>query len=303
MIMTRTAPKVKDVYGIYAATAICTVAFFLRLYQLFFITDENSGLLTEQYATSYIFYAALILAGILLLISAWLHKFADDDLSIDDFFGTNRLITVTAYLLAIALLFRFISLSVLLFDRNGSPVSTDPGFVYPNTVVWMFTLLSSIYYALVGASFSGRNYNLSRFGLLNLAPVLMSVASMFAELIYSVNAVFDIGSVCRMLYTVLCAAFTISFAASADRFTTKHRRRMYFITFCLGLFCGPCVLGSILFTAYTKSFTLMDAHLPCDLFFGIFAGILAICLLRSPQKQPPVQDALPSAQRRHKRKH
>lgn len=300
--MRRAALLPKDVYGILAAAAVCTAAFFLRLYQLFFITDESSGLLTGQYATSYIFYAALLAAGVLLLISARLHKFTDDDAAIGDFFGTNRLLAATSYLLAAALLLRFVGLSVQLFDRAGSPVSTDPGFVYPNTAVWMFSLLSCIYYALAGAAFNGRSYDFSRFGLLNLAPVLMSVSAMFAELIYSVSAVFDIGSICRMLYTVLITAFTISFAASSDRFTKKHRRRMYCITFCLGLFCAPCVLGSILFKLYTNTFMLSDIRLFCDLFFGIFAGILAVQLCKDPRPAEPAGQPPAPAPRRRRRK-
>ena len=214
--MIRAALSKKDVFGVAGAAVFCAAAFILRLYQLFFITDENSGLLTEQYATSYAFYALLFAAGVILLILARLHKFTDDGLALGDFFCRSRLLAAAAYLLAIALFLRFIGLSV----------STDPGFVYPNTAVWMFSLLSSVYYALAGAVFSGRNYDFQRFGLLNLAPVLMSISAMFAELIYSVSAKFDIGAVCRMLCTVLCAAFTISFAASADRFTSKRRRRI-----------------------------------------------------------------------------
>lgn len=301
--MSRAASVPKDVYGICAAAAVCAATFLLRLYQLFFITDESSGLLTSQYATSYVFYAALFVAGVLLLISARLHQFADDARSISDFFGTNRLLAIAAYLVAVTLLLRFIGLSVLLFDRTNSPVSTDPSFVYPNTAVWIFSLLSSVYYALVGAAFNGRSYDFSRFGLLNLAPVLMSIAAMFAELIYSGSAIFDIVSVCRMLYTVLVTAFTISFAASCDRFTTKHRRRMYSITFCLAFFCAPCVLGSLLFKLYTQNFTLSDIHLLNDLFFGIFAGILAAQFLKTaPPPQPTTQISTTAPkQHRHKR--
>lgn len=291
--MIRAALNKKDVFGVAGAAVFCAAAFILRLYQLFFITDENSGLLTEQYATSYAFYALLFAAGVILLILARLHKFTDDGLALGDFFCRSRLLAAAAYLLAIALFLRFIGLSVMLFDRVGSPVSTDPGFVYPNTAVWMFSLLSSVYYALAGAVFSGRNYDFQRFGLLNLAPVLMSISAMFAELIYSVSAKFDIGAVCRMLCTVLCAAFTISFAASADRFTSKRRRRMYFITLCCSLFCGPCVLSSIIYAIYSRSFALTDLHMLSDLCFGLLAGMMAAHLLKTgkvpPQAaQPPV---------------
>lgn len=263
--------KTKYKSGIFVAFLFCIVAFLLRIYQIFFITDAQSGLLTEKTSTSYMFYGAVFLTVIFTFFACQTKKFYDDGEDVNGGFKRDNFSSFSAVILGVCLLVRFVSESIVLFDKSGVYGTVERNLFFVVLFIWIFSLASSVYYFIIALSLRGNWYDFSKFSFFHIVPVVLIISRLFTQLINSVNAVFDVVSVERILFLIFAAIFVICFANYMDSLNYKKKKGLFFASFCLAFLGICCALSNAVFLISSKNFTIQSFWIFSDLALSLFA--------------------------------
>lgn len=263
--------KTKYKSGIFVAFLFCIAAFLLRIYQIFSITDAQSGLLTEKTSTSYLFYGAIFLIVIFTFFACRSKNFYEDSDAVSGGFKRDNFCFISAVILGICLFVQFVSASIVLFDNTGVYGSVEQNLIVSAVFVWLFSLASSVYYFLIALSVRGNWYDFSKLSFFHIVPVVLIISRLFTQLINSVSAVFDIISAGRIVFLIFGAVFVICFGNYMDSLSCKKKKSLLFSSFCLGFLGICCVLTNLVFLISSNTFTIESISVLSDFALSIFA--------------------------------
>lgn len=274
----------------------------IRLYQLFFITEENkSGFFTHINASVYVFYGLLVIFAAVLLA---LVSMTDKVTASKSVRGKSKTLALSAGLFALGIAYD-VAVSASIFIKSFFSYASATGIVaylFSNGMLAVALeavcgLLACIYFILFTLSYSDGKTTYYDYKLLAIMPLFWSMFRMVRRFMTKISFSMVADLILELAMLAFMMLFFMSFARISSQICQKNemRKAMKYgmVSGFIALLLGVTRLAV---TVCGKSELLAENFdfIPADLFYGIFT----ICYINACSKtgrDASEDDLLPDA--------
>lgn len=256
----------------------------LRLIQLLFFTDDDTGLvLSGGEIYSYWIYGLLFVCGALCLVYALLQHNAVQAVPDQPHSGKVRF---TAYLTAAAFFCDFIHQCSNCFHYIEHTAHLERNLLVSMVLVAVFALLSSFYFFIIGLTFSGMQYDFRSFRLFHFVTVLWAFTRLLGILIEMVSVSVNTEIVCEFIYLVFLLMFFFSYITAA---VSRRNAGRTVVFFALASFLFACVLTLPRLLLMISGHGVLSVQTVFTCTTDLACGCFAVVFVRDLQHRSRVQ--------------
>lgn len=283
-MFNKTASKV-----IFAFSAVtCFAATGIRIYQVLYQTDYETGFLIHTKSNSaYIFYAVMVIG--LLVTASFYFLIRKKDVKIT--YPHDKKLSGFSFAVAVFFFFDFLHQALNCYRYIEKSESTQLNVLIVMGLVGIAALVSCFYFITYGIANSSSDYNFKNFGYLYLMPSAWAFCRLLTLLIDVISVKFAVDTVVEVIYLIFAILFFGLFAICIDSTNNeKNYKVLTVISFCLLIsgvvltvpnFVSLCSGNTYILTTGTRS-NVTDFAI--SIFTGYFAFDTIIKLKHTENK-------------------
>lgn len=193
-------------------SVICACA--LRFFQLFSLTDTNTGLVVGGEKTSALIYALIAFCAVLCAVSAKSIKEKERKFTIAH---KNPQILFCSGALSVFFFADFIHQCFNCYNYVGRVSYVEMAYVIPLVISAALGIVSSFYYAALSMTINGANYDFRNFTVFHFAPAAWAFTRLCVIMTKLVDFLDGIETYLEFVTLVLVICFSFSFVSAIDK--------------------------------------------------------------------------------------
>lgn len=269
-------PKVKKPILLFTAFSAFLAAFVLRCVGLLGLNGSETGtVIKENEKASLAFFA--LTAVFIALTAAF--AFIQSDIG-SAYKCESKAVSVFSMLCCAAMFYDFVVQCLNCYNYASKSAYVALNKIIPMALCGAFALLSAVYFAVIGISFSSSRYDFRQVRAFGLFPLLWALCGVFTDLTDYTSSVLDEESVLKSLMLLFALLFFLFFARTAEESENGAKlKALVFSGLSYGMLCtAACVPRFIAFISRRAAQPASYSGV-AFMFSGAFAAAISVYIL------------------------
>lgn len=266
--------KVNPMLPLYVLVGLLAVAIPLRICQLLFITEGDTGFYKYEHWSTYVMY---ILSGLAVLVPYVVMFLAKNVPSSKKTPGRKNLfLASTSILFGLGILLDVLNCSISLLFNNDNQLTealTGQGSIVPALLEIVFGAFSVIYIIIFGISYIDGKTKYSQYKFLALTPIGWAMGRVIIRFLRKIAYINIADLMLELFALIFMLLFLLAFARISSGLANEGSMRSLFASgYACVFFCGVANVPRLVLTIIGQS-SVLPIEYPlelCDLFCAVF---------------------------------
>lgn len=269
-------PKVKKTILLFTAFSAFLAAFVLRCVGLLGLNGSDTGELIKNGEN--VSAAFFVLVAVFIAFDA-VFSFIQSEMK-TAYKCESKAVSVFSMLCCAAMFYDFVIQCLNCYNYTSKSSYVALNKIIPMVLCGVFALLSAVYFAVIGISFSSSRYDFRQVRVFGLFPLLWALCGVFTDLTDYTGGIFDEESVLKSLMLLFAMLFFLFFAGTAEDFENAAKlKALVFSGLSYGMLCTVACVPR--FIAFISRRAVEPAQYSgvAFMFSGAFAAAISFYIL------------------------